>query len=136
MLPSRVVVSSSQAPAAIGPYSQAVRLDMRACSGLIFCSGQIPLNRGTGELCGEDLGGQVRRCLQNLKAVCEEAGAQLEDALRLTVYTTELEHFATINEAYGSFFGADPPARVVVGVAALPRGAKVEIDAIAALPFE
>jgi 2-iminobutanoate/2-iminopropanoate deaminase len=130
MLPSRAAVCSLQAPAAIGPYSQAVRLDVGEAGGLIFCSGQIPLDPVTGELCCEDLGGQVRRCLQSLQAICGEAGAQLQDGLRLTVYTTELQHFETINEVYSSFFGPDPPARVVVGVAALPRGAKVEIDAI------
>lgn len=133
MSPSRTIVSSAGAPPAIGPYSQAVLVDMRACSGLLFCSGQIPLEPSTGELSCEDVGGQVRRCLQSLQAVCAEAGARLEDSLRLTIYTTELDQFAQINEACASFFGADAPARVSVGVAALPRGAKVEIDAVAAV---
>jgi 2-iminobutanoate/2-iminopropanoate deaminase len=113
------------APEAIGPYSQAV-----AAQGLLFCSGQIPLDPDSGEIVGDTAAEQATRCLRNLAAVCEAGGTSLERALRLTIYTTELDRFAEINEAYAEFFGDDPPARAAVGVAALPKGARVEIDAI------
>jgi 2-iminobutanoate/2-iminopropanoate deaminase len=130
---ARQVVISSEAPAAVGPYSQAVLADLGASAQVLFCSGQIPLDPATGELVSEDPAEQARRCLQNLQAVCQQAGASLADALRLTIYTTELSAFAQINEVYGTFFGEEPPARATVGVAALPLGAKVEIDAIVAV---
>jgi 2-iminobutanoate/2-iminopropanoate deaminase len=124
----REIVESPGAPAAVGPYSHAVRVD-----GLLFCSGQIPLDPATGELVGATPGEQARRCLENLRAVCEGAGASLERAVRLTVYMTDLDAFAEVNEVYATFFPSEPPARVTVGVAALPKGAQVEIDAIIAL---
>jgi len=124
----RQSVHAPAAPAAIGPYSHAVR-----AGELLFCSGQIPLDPATGELAGTTAGEQARRCLENLAAVCEAAGASLQQAVRLTVYMTDLAAFGEVNEAYGEFFDAEPPARVAVGVAALPRGAYVEIDAIVAL---
>jgi 2-iminobutanoate/2-iminopropanoate deaminase len=124
----RQTVTASGAPAAIGPYSHAVR-----AGGLLFCSGQIPLDRDTGELTGTTPAEQARRCLENLRAVCEAAGTSLELAVRLTVYMTDLAAFAEVNEVYGSYFGDDPPARVTVEVAGLPGGAKVEIDAIVAV---
>ncbi len=128
MAESRETVHADGAPAAVGPYSHAVR------SGeLLFCSGQIPLDPQTGELVGAGPAEQARRCLENLEAVCEAAGTRLQRALRITVYMTDLAAFAEVNEVYGSFFGEDPPARVAVGVAGLPRGAQVEIDAIVAL---
>jgi 2-iminobutanoate/2-iminopropanoate deaminase len=102
-------------------------------SGLLFCSGQIPLDPSTGELAGSTPGEQTRRCLDNLAAVCSAAGTSLDQAVRLTVYLTDLSRFEEVNQVYGSYFGAAPPARVTVGVAALPRGAAVEIDAIVAL---
>jgi 2-iminobutanoate/2-iminopropanoate deaminase len=125
----RATVSTADAPEAVGPYSQAT-----VSGGLLFCSGQIPLDPASGEISGATPSEQATRCLQNLAAVCEAAGTRLADALRLTVYTTELGEFAAINEAYGEFFEADPPARVAVGVSALPKGALVEIDAIVAVP--
>jgi 2-iminobutanoate/2-iminopropanoate deaminase len=129
MASERQVVHTEAAPAAIGPYSQAVR-----GGELLFCSGQIPLDPLSGEIVGDTPAQQARRCLENLTAVCEAAGTSLERALRLTVYMTDLSEFAAVNEVYGSFFGGDePPARVTVGVAALPRGAQVEIDAIVSL---
>ena len=125
----REIVQAPGAPAAIGPYSHAVR-----AGGLLFCSGQIPLDPVTGELVGATPAEQARRCLENLRAVCEAAGATLEHAVRLTVYMTDLAAFAEVNAVYGSFFaGDDPPARVTVGVAQLPKGAQVEIDAVVAL---
>jgi 2-iminobutanoate/2-iminopropanoate deaminase len=123
----RTVVSTAGAPAAIGPYSQAVALD-----GLLFCSGALGLEH-SGELMAGSIGDETTRCLENLQAVCEAAGTSLERALRLTVYTTRLDAFAEINTAYAARFRSDPPARAAVGVAALPKGARVEIDAIVAL---
>jgi 2-iminobutanoate/2-iminopropanoate deaminase len=124
----RHTIEASGAPPAIGPYSHAV-----SAAGLLFCSGQIPLRPETGEIVGDTPGEQARRCLQNLQIVCEAAGTSLERAVRLTVYMTDLSAFAEVNEVYATFFEADPPARAAVGVAALPRGAQVEIDAIVAL---
>jgi 2-iminobutanoate/2-iminopropanoate deaminase len=124
----REPVTAIGAPAAIGPYSHAVR-----AGGLLFCSGQIPLDPESGELVGDTPAEQATRCLENLQAVCAAAGAALSDAVRCTVYLTDMSAFADVNKAYGKFFAADPPARVAVGVAALPKGAQVEIDAIVAL---
>lgn len=125
----REVVTALEAPAAIGPYSHAVR-----AGGLLFCSGQIPLDPATGELVGETAGEQARRCLENLTAVCAAAGARLGDAVQVTVYLTDMGAFAEVNEVYAAFFSADPPARVAVGVASLPKGAQVELQAVVALP--
>ncbi len=130
---SRHTVTAAGAPAAIGPYSHAVRVDLRAAGGLLFCSGQIPLDPASGELVGASAAEQARQCLENLQAVCAASGATLEQAVRLTVYMTDLERFGEVNEVYAEFFAAAPPARVTVGVAALPRGALVEIDAVVAL---
>jgi 2-iminobutanoate/2-iminopropanoate deaminase len=124
----REIVDATAAPAAIGPYSHAV-----GAAGLLFCSGQIPLDPATGELVGDTPSEQARRCLENLLAVCAAAGTTLERAVRLTIYMTDLAAFGEVNEVYGSFFGAQPPARVTVGVAQLPKGAYVEIDAVVAL---
>jgi 2-iminobutanoate/2-iminopropanoate deaminase len=124
----REIVKAPAAPQAIGPYSHAVR-----AGELLFCSGQIPLDPVTGELVGETAAEQARQCLQNLAAVCEAGATSLARALRVTVYMTDLSAFAAVNEVYGSFFGEDPPARVAVGVTALPRGAQVEMDAVVAL---
>jgi 2-iminobutanoate/2-iminopropanoate deaminase len=123
-------VTAEGAPEAIGPYSHAV-----TSNGLVFCSGQVPLDPATGELIEGSVGDQTKRCLENLSAVCAAAGAQLSDAVLLTVYAADLSgDWAEINEAYGSFFGEGPPARVAIGVAALPKGARIEIDAVVALP--
>ena len=125
----REPVTAVGAPAAIGPYSHAVR-----AGGLLFCSGQIPLDPDSGELVGESPAQQARRCLDNLSSVCAAAGAALGDAVRVTVYMTDLGAFNEVNEVYGTYFESEPPARVAIGVAALPRGAQVEIDAVVALP--
>jgi 2-iminobutanoate/2-iminopropanoate deaminase len=125
----RTSVSTDLAPAAIGSYSQAIRT-----ASLLFCSGQLGLDPSTGELVKEDVAGQTRRCLENLSAVCDAAGTSLSQAVRCTIYLADMGDFERVNEAYGGFFELDdPPARVAVGVAALPRGADVEIDAIVAL---
>ena len=106
------------------PYSQAL-----VAQGVLYCSGQVPLDPETGELIEGGLAEQARRCLQNLAAVCQAAGARLEDAARMTIYLTEMEDFPTVNEVYAEFFSEPFPVRSTVGVAALPKGALVEIDA-------
>ena len=125
----REPVDASGAPAAVGPYVHAVRT-----GALVFCSGQIPLDPATGELVGDTPAEQARRCLDNLGAVAEAAGATLADAVRITVYLADMGAFAEVNDAYAGYFGDAPPARVAIGVAALPRGAQVEMDAVLALP--
>jgi 2-iminobutanoate/2-iminopropanoate deaminase len=128
-MPDRTAVSTDSAPAAIGPYSQGMRV-----GDLLFCSGQIPLDPSSGELVKEDIEGQARRCLQNLEAICEAAGASLSNAVRCTVYLGDMSDFARVNEAYARFFSdGDPPARVAIAAAGLPKGADIEIDAIVAL---
>jgi 2-iminobutanoate/2-iminopropanoate deaminase len=124
----REIIDSPAAPPAIGPYSHAVR-----AGELLFCSGQIPLDPQSGEIVGDTAAEQAGRCLENLRAVCDAAGTTLARALRMTIYMTDLAAFAEVNEVYGSFFAEDPPARVTVGVAQLPRGAQVEIEATVAL---
>jgi 2-iminobutanoate/2-iminopropanoate deaminase len=129
MSDQRQPITALGAPAAVGPYSHAVR-----AAGLLFCSGQIPLDPDTNEIVGDTPAEQATRCLRNLEAVCAAAGTTLGDAVRVTVYMTDLGAFAAVNEAYAKFFPADPPARVAIGVSALPKGAQVEIDAVVALP--
>jgi 2-iminobutanoate/2-iminopropanoate deaminase len=126
---ARRSINAPDAPPAVGPYAHAIQV-----GDLLFCSGQIPLDPRTGELVEGSVAYQTGRCLENLAAVCHAAGATLGDAVRLTVYTTEMASFSSINDVYESFFESDPPARVAIGVAALPRGAKVEIDAVVAIP--
>ena len=125
---SRETITAPNAPEAIGPYVHAV-----AVGGLLFCSGQIPLDPRSGEIVGDTPADQAGRCLENLAAVCQAAGATLGDADKVTIYMTDLSAFTAGNEVYGSFFESSPPARVAVGVAALPRGAQVEMDAVVAL---
>ena len=124
----REPLTAPGAPEAIGPYVHAVR-----AGGLLFCSGQIPLDPATGELVGDSAGEQARRCLENLTAVAAAAGTDLDSAVKMTIYLTDMGAFAEVNEVYGSFFTASPPARVAVGVAALPKGAQVEMDAVIAV---
>jgi 2-iminobutanoate/2-iminopropanoate deaminase len=125
---NREPVTAPGAPEAVGPYVHAIR-----AGDLLFCSGQIPLDPRTGEVAGVTAAEQAGRCLENLAAVCAAAGTTLGNAVRLTVYLTDMSAFASVNEVYGSFFETDPPARVAIGVAALPRGVQVEIDAVVAL---
>ena len=126
----RETVTALGAPDAVGPYSHAVK-----AGGLLFISGQIPLDPDSGELVGDTPAEQARRCLENLSVIAAAGGASLgDDAVKLTVYLTDMSAFADVNEAYGTFFENEPPARVAFGVAALPKGAQVEIDAILALP--
>jgi 2-iminobutanoate/2-iminopropanoate deaminase len=125
---NREPVTAPNAPKAIGPYVHGIR-----AGNLLFCSGQVGLDPKTGELAGVTAGEQAGRCLENLAAVCDAAGTSLGNAVRLTVYLTDIGAFAEVNDVYGSFFESSPPARVAIGVAALPLGAKVEIDAVIAL---
>lgn len=126
---SRTVVTTSAAPAAIGPYSQAVR-----SGDLLFTSGQIPLDPATGALVGAGAAEQTERVMQNLEAVLAAAGAGFSDVLRSTIYLVDLGDFGAVNDAYGRRFAGAPPARSTVQVAALPRGARVEIDLVARIP--
>lgn len=122
----RSVVSSAQAPEAIGPYSQAI-----SAKGVLYCSGQVGLDPSSGELVGGAIGDQTRRCLESLRAVLGAAGAGLDDVVKVTAYLTDMGDFPEFNAAYGEFFAAEPPARATIGVAALPKGARVEIECIA-----
>jgi 2-iminobutanoate/2-iminopropanoate deaminase len=124
----RRVVTTVGAPKAIGPYSQAVVFG----GGLVFCSGQVALDPATGELVGaSDVKAQTRRVMENLKAVLEAAGSSLDRVAKTTIFLADMGDFAAVNEVYGSYFTVEPPARSTVQVAALPRGALVEIEAIA-----
>lgn len=128
MSADRQPITAPDAPAAVGPYSHAVRSD-----GFLFLSGQTPLDPATGALVAGDVGEQTRQCLRNLEAVCAAAGASLRNAVRCGIFVTDMGTFAEVNTAYAEFFPEMPPARSTVGVAALPVGAQVEIDAIVAL---
>jgi 2-iminobutanoate/2-iminopropanoate deaminase len=124
---SRTVIHSNDAPKAIGPYSQAIK-----AGGLLFCSGQIPLDPKSGEMVGaSDVKAQTRRVMENLGAVLRAGGASFGSVVKTTIYLADLADFGTVNEIYGSYFTEAPPARATVQVAALPKGALVEIDAIA-----
>ena len=120
------VVQTSKAPAAIGPYSQAVK-----AGGFVFCSGQIPLDPATGKLVEGDVEVQTRQVLQNLEAVLTEAGADWSLVVKTTIFLADLADFAKVNAIYGEKFPEAPPARATVQVAALPMGVRVEIEAIA-----
>ena len=125
----REPVTAQGAPHAAGPYSHAVK-----GAGLIFLSGQTPIDPSTGQLVEGSIGDQTRRCLDNLAVVAAAAGAQLSDAVRVGIYVTDISTFKDVNEAYGAYFESDPPARSTIGVAALPLGAHVEIDMVLAVP--
>ncbi|MBO6210460.1 MAG: RidA family protein [Schwartzia sp.] len=121
------VISTANAPQAIGPYSQAIE-----AGGFVFVSGQIPLIPATGELVEGSVEVQTARVLENLKAILEAAGSSLENVVKTTVYITNMDDFAKVNGIYGQYFQENPPARVCVEVSKLPKGALVEIDVIAA----
>src|SRR5690606_8746015 len=123
------ILRTSKAPGAIGTYSRGVK-----CGSLVFLSGQIPLDPSTMELVGNDVRAQIRQAFENLKAVAEASGGSLDDAVRVTVYLTDLANFPLVNEIMAQYFEEPYPARAAVGVAQLPRNAAVEIDAILALP--
>ncbi len=120
------IISTSEAPAAIGPYSQAVR------SGrFLFCSGQIPLDPNSGQIVPGDIAAQTRRVLDNIAAVLNAERLTFDNVIKTTIFLTDLADFQAVNEIYGSYFKQAPPARSTVQVSALPKGAKVEIEAIA-----
>lgn len=125
---TRQIIHTDKAPAAIGPYSQAVRV-----GDVVYLSGQIPLDPASMELVGDDVESQIRQVFDNLAAVAEAAGGALADAVRLTVYLTDLANFPLVNEVMAEYFSEPYPARAAIGVAALPRNAAVEIDAVLVL---
>ncbi len=125
---SRQIISTGDAPAAIGPYSQAVRH-----GDIVFLSGQIPLDPATMELVEGDIAEQARRVFLNLSAVCKAAGGDLNGLVKVNVYLTNLGNFATVNQVMAEFFSEPYPARAAVGVAALPLGAEVEVEAVLGL---
>ena len=122
---ARTIISTDQAPAAIGTDSQAVRV-----GNTVYVSGQIPLDPATKELVGGDMEAQVRRVFENLKAIATAAGGSLANSVRVTIYLTDLSHFALVNKVMAEYFSEPYPARAAVGVASLPRGAAVEADCI------
>ena len=120
------IIATPGAPAAVGPYSQAV-----IANGLLFTAGQIPLDPKTGELVDTDIETATKRVLDNIRAVLETEGLAFRHVVKTTVFMTDLGEFTAMNETYATFFGSEPPARSTVGVAALPAGARVEIEAVA-----
>lgn len=123
---TREVHATAKAPAAIGPYSQAIK----ATGNLFFMSGQIPL-KPTGELVQGDIEEQTRQVVANMRAVLETAGLTFANVVKTTIFLSSMEHFATVNKVYGDAFPTEPPCRSTVAVAGLPRGVDVEIEAIA-----
>jgi len=121
------IISTNEAPTAIGPYSQAVR-----SGSFLFCSGQIPLDPKSGEIVPGDVRAQTRRVLDNIAAVLRTEGLSFDNVVKTTIFLTNLGDFQRVNEIYGSYFKQDPPARSTVQVSALPKGANVEIEVIAA----
>ncbi len=126
---SREIIHTDAAPAAIGPYSQAVR-----AGEFVYISGQIPLDPASGELVGADMQSQIARVFENLSAVAEAAGGSLADAVRIAIYLTDLGHFGLVNEMMAQYLSEPYPSRAALGVAALPKGAAVEMDAVLHLP--
>jgi len=122
-------IFSPGAPAPIGPYSQAILAE-----GVLFCSGQIPIDPSTGELVAGDVAAQADRALRNLKAVLEAADCSFANVVRTTIYLVDMADFAAVNAVYDAYFGSVKPARSTVAVAALPKGARIEIDCVALAP--
>jgi reactive intermediate/imine deaminase len=125
----RQIVHTDSAPAAIGTYSQAVR-----AGNTLYISGQIPLDPATGNLVSGDIDAEIRRCFDNLKAIAHAAGSSLDHAVKLSVFLTDLVHFPRVNEVMATYFAKPYPARAAVGVASLPKGARVEVECILHLP--
>jgi len=122
------IISTEQAPAAIGPYSQAT-----VHNGTLYVSGQLPIDPETGELVEGDVTQEAHQVLKNLRAIIEAAGSKMENVLKATVLLTDLGNFAAVNQVYAEYFPANPPARICYQVTALPKGAQVEIDAVCAI---
>ncbi len=125
---TRKAIFTQRAPAAIGPYSQAIATD-----NLLFISGQLPVDPASGTMVDGDIGSKTHRILQNAQTIAEEAGTDLKNAVKTTIFLTDLADFQDVNTAYGSFFTKAPPARSTVQVAALPLGSKIEIEFIISL---
>ncbi len=123
-------INTSKAPAAVGPYSQAVKVQ---CSSLVFCSGQVALDPAKGELVGETAAEQCQQAMNNLGEVLKAAGADFSKVVKTTIFLIDMGDFKAVNEVYASYFESDPPARATFQVAGLPLGASVEIEAVAAL---
>jgi 2-iminobutanoate/2-iminopropanoate deaminase len=132
MSTKRSIVRTAHAPAAIGPYSQAVVVPV-GDQRMVFCSGQIALDPATGALVEGDVSAQTRQVLENLGAVLAAAGASFANVVKTTIFLADMADFATVNAIYGERFSSDPPARATVAAAALPRNARVEIEAVAVL---
>ena len=120
------IISTSEAPGAIGPYSQAIR-----SGSFLFCSGQIPLDPKSGQIIPGDIAAQTRRVMDNIAALLKAESLSFDNVVKTTIFLTNLGDFQTVNEIYGSYFTKDPPARSTIQVAALPKGANVEIEVIA-----
>ena len=124
----KVVIETAAAPQAIGPYSQAIK-----ANGFLFISGQLPIDPQTGQMSAVDAVAQTKQAMENLGAILNAEGLRFVDVVKTTIYLTDLTEFARVNECYGAYFESAPPARATVQVAALPKGAKVEVEAIAVL---
>lgn len=124
----RQVIHTDAAPKAIGPYSQAVRV-----GDTVYVSGQIPLDPGTGMLVSGDIEAEIRRVIENLKAIVQAAGGTLAQVVKVTVFLTDLAHFAIVNQLMAAYFSEPYPARAAIGVAALPRGARIEMECVLSL---
>ena len=120
------IISTNEAPAAVGPYSQAVR-----AGGMVFCAGQIPLDPQSGQIVAGDISAQTRRVMDNITAVLKADGLTFDNIVKTTIFLVDLNDFQTVNEIYGSYFKQAPPARSTIQVSALPKGARVEIEVIA-----
>ncbi|MCL0100824.1 RidA family protein [Peptococcaceae bacterium] len=122
------IISTDKAPAAIGPYSQAVK-----AGNFMFISGQIPIDPSTGNVIDGDIKTQTKQCLKNLEAICQSAGLTLDNVVKTTIFITDMSKFPEVNEVYGSFFKENPPARACVEISALPKGVQIEIEAVVAV---
>jgi 2-iminobutanoate/2-iminopropanoate deaminase len=122
----KVVIQTSQAPAAIGPYSQAIK-----ANGFLFISGQIPIDAASGQIEAVDITSQTKTVLNNIQGILNAEGLEMTDVVKTTIFLTDLADFTRVNEIYGKYFSQDPPARSTVQVQALPKGVKIEIEAIA-----
>ena len=125
---AKIIIKTNKAPEAIGPYSQGVKVEK---GGLIFVSGQIPINPESGELISGPIGEETRQILKNLKAILEEAGSELDKMVKTTVFLKNIDDFTEMNQVYSEFFQKDPPARSTVEVSRLPKGVRIEVEAIA-----
>ena len=120
------IVATNDAPAAIGPYSQAIR-----SGSMLFCAGQIPLDPKSGQIASDDVAAQTKQVLENISGILQAAGLNFSHVVKTTIFLISMDHFQTVNEIYGTYFRENPPARSTVAVSGLPRGAKIEIEVVA-----